>query len=129
METIVQVTLVCVVGMLLALVLKKITPELAMTLTLLTVVLVFVFLADGIRSLFKLLKELSDASGVSEALFVPVYKTVGIALVVKTGGSLCRDAGESALGAAVETAGAVCAFLVALPLIRAVLKMLMELIG
>lgn len=129
METIVQVTLVCVVSMLLALVLKKITPELAMTLTLLTVVLVFVFLADGIRSLFALLTELSDASGVSDALFVPLYKTVGIALVVKAGGSLCRDAGESALEAAVETAGAVCAFLVALPLIRAVLKMLMELIG
>ena len=51
----------------------------------------------------------------------------GIALVVKVGGNLCRDAGESALAAAIETAGAVCALLVALPLLRAVLDLLLEL--
>ena len=63
------------------------------------------------------------------ALFAPLYKTVGIALVVQVGGSLCRDAGESALAAVVETAGAVCAMVAALPLLRAVLDMLLELMG
>ncbi len=56
-----------------------------------------------------------------------MYKTAGIALVVKVGGSLCRDAGESALASAVETAGTVCALLVSLPLLRAVLALLLEL--
>ena len=52
---------------------------------------------------------------------------MGIALVVKVGSGLCRDAGESALASVVETAGAVCALLVALPLLRAVLSLLLEL--
>ena len=60
-------------------------------------------------------------------MFVPLYKTVGIALVVKLGGSLCRDAGETALSSVVETAGAVCALLAALPLLQAVLSLLLEL--
>ena len=59
----------------------------------------------------------------------PLYKTVGIALVVRVGSSLCVDAGESALGKVVETAGAVCALAAALPLLRTVLELLMELMG
>ena len=47
--------------------------------------------------------------------------------MVKVGGGLCRDAGESALAAALEFAGAVCALLTALPLLRAVLELITEL--
>ena len=75
------------------------------------------------------LGELGAASGVSADLFVPLYKTIGIALVVQVGGNLCRDAGESALASVVETAGTLCALLAALPLLRAVLDMLLELMG
>ena len=73
------------------------------------------------------LAELGERSGISPELFVPLYKAVGIALVVRVGGSLCRDAGESALASVVETAGAVCALVVSLPLLRAVVSLLLEL--
>lgn len=127
MEMVSQVTALCVVGALLALVLKRGAPETAMLLTLGTAVVVLLFLAGAVEELMAFLEELAERSGVSQELFVPLYKTVGIALVVKVGGSLCRDAGESALGSVVETAGAVCALLVALPLLRAVLSLLLEL--
>lgn len=127
MEMVSQVTALCVVGALLALVLKRGAPETAMLLTLGTAVVVLLFLAGAVEELMAFLEELAERSGVSQELFVPLYKTVGIALVVKVGGSLCRDAGESALGSVVETAGAVCALLVALPLLQAVLALLLEL--
>ena len=73
------------------------------------------------------LTELGERTGVSPELFVPLYKAVGIALVVRVGSSLCRDAGESALASVVETAGAVCALVVSLPLLRTVLSLLLEL--
>ena len=57
----------------------------------------------------------------------PSTRRLAIALVVRAGGGLCRDAGESALAAVLETAGAVCALLAALPLMRAVLELLVEL--
>ena len=75
------------------------------------------------------LQELAEGSGVPPELFAPLYKTVGIGLVVRVGGGLCRDAGESALAGVVETAGAVCALAAALPLLRAVLELLLELMG
>ena len=54
-------------------------------------------LAGVVEELLAFLGELGSASGVSADLFVPLYKTIGIALVVQVGGNLCRDAGESAL--------------------------------
>ena len=88
---------------------------------------VLLFLAGALGELLDFLREIGAASGLSDDLFIPLYKTAGIALVVKVGGSLCRDAGESALASAVETAGTVCALLVSLPLLRAVLALLLEL--
>lgn len=127
MEQVFQVTGLCVVGALLALVLKKGTPEAALLLTLGATTVVLLSLSRDLKALLGFLEELVEESGLSGALFVPLYKTVGIALVVKVGGNLCRDAGESALASAVETAGAVCALLAALPLLRAVLTLLLEL--
>lgn len=117
----------CVVGTLMATVVRRGSPELSLLLTLAAVTAVLASLAGALSELLSFLTELGERSGLSAPLFVPLYKTVGIALVVKLGSTLCRDAGESALGAAVETAGAVCALLTALPLLRAVLNLLMEL--
>lgn len=127
MEQAFQVTALCLVGALLAVVVRRGSPEQALLLTLAAAVVVLVSLAGAIEELMTFLSELGERSGVSRQLLVPLYKTLGIALVVKVGGDLCRDAGESALAAVVETAGSVCALLAALPLLRAVLSMLLEL--
>ena len=127
MEQVFQTTALCLVGALLALVVKRGSPEGALLLTLAATVAVLLALMAPIGELAAFLEELSQRSGVPDGLFVPLYKTVGIALVVRVGGSLCRDAGETALASVVETAGAVCALLAALPLLQAVLSLLLEL--
>ena len=129
METVAQVTALCVVAALLALVLKRGTPELGLLLTLGAAAAVLLALLAQLGEVVDFLDELAERSGVSPALFQPLYKTIGIAVVVKTGGSLCRDAGETALAGVVETAGAVCALLVTLPLLRKVLELLTELMA
>ena len=129
MELVAQTAAVCVVAALLALVLKRSTPETALVLTMAAVAAAGVALAQPLEELVRFLRETGQRSGMSQTLFYPLYKTVGIALVVRVGASLCRDAGESALAAAVEMAGAICALVVSLPLLEAVLSLLMELIA
>ena len=124
-----QAAALCVIGALLAVVVRRGSPETALLVTLAAAVVVLLFLSSALEELTDFLRELAGKSGVSLALFGPLYKTVAIALVVKVGAGLCRDAGESALASVVETAGAVCALLVSLPLLRAVLELLMELMG
>lgn len=127
MEQIIQVAGICVVSALLAVLLKRTNPELSLLLTAAAAVVIFLALAGTTKELLKFLQTLSRQSGISDALLSPLYKTLGIALVVKTGGDLCRDAGESAMASVLETAGILCALLISLPLLRTVLSMLMEL--
>jgi len=127
MELSIQAAVLCVVAALLALVVRRGSPEAALLLTLGAVTVVLLSLAGSLTALMDFLNRLVEESGLSRELFIPLYKTIGIALVVKLGGSLCRDAGESAMGSVVETAGAVCALIAALPLLRAVLGLLQEL--
>ena len=84
---------------------------------------------DSLAKIAAFFRELGSRSGIPRELLVPLYKTVGIALVVKIGGGLCADAGEKALTAVVETAGAVCALAAALPLLQAVLDLMTELMA
>jgi stage III sporulation protein AD len=127
MEQVIRITALCVVAALLALVIRRGTPELALLLAVGCTVVVLLSLAEPVRAVLLFLEELGERSGVSRELFDPLWKTVGISFVVKLGGELCRDAGESAMAAVVESAGAVCALLVALPLLRAVLSQIVGL--
>ena len=127
METTLQTAALCVLAAILALVLKKDGPQMGLLLTLATAVAAFLFLMGQLRELLDFLREISGAVGIRQELMAPLYKTIGIAMVVRVGGNLCRDAGESALASVIETSGTVCALLVSLPLLRMVLTALMEL--
>ena len=70
------------------------------------------------------LKQLAQAGGLSSDLLQPLVKTVGIALVTRTGAELCRDAKQGAMASVVEMAGAFCAIIVSLPLLGAVWELL-----
>ena len=119
----------CVTGAVLALVLRQGSPVAGLLLTLGVTVTVLLYLLRAAAELFDFLSELGAQSGLSPAVLTPLYKTVGIALVVRVGGALCRDAGESALASAIETAGTLCALLTALPLLREMMEMLLRLMA
>lgn len=124
MDTVFQVTALCVTAALLGLVVKKAAPETALVLTLAAVAVGLLALSGTAEDLAALFRTLQDQSGLGAEWFAPLYKTVGIAIVVRIGGELCRDAGEKALAGVVETAGTLCALAVAAPLMEAVLGLL-----
>lgn len=127
MEQVTQAAGVCVIAALLGLTLRHGSPETALLLSIAAAAAVLLALAEPLGELLDFLRVLAEQSGVPDSLLRPLYKTIGIALVVRIGGGLCRDAGESALAAVLECAGTVCALLTALPLLRSVLELLTEL--
>ena len=124
MDTVTKITAICLVGALLAALLKKTSPDTALLLALAVCIAVLSALGRGLEDVTSFLQELLEWGGLSAELFVPLLKTVGIALISRTGGALCRDAGEGAMAGLVEMAGAFAAILVALPLFRAAWQML-----
>ena len=125
-EQAVQAAAVCVAAALLALTVKRGSGELALLLSLGATAAVLLALSGTLGQLADFFRQLGAQSGLPQGLLAPLYKTAAIAVVVKIGGGLCADAGDKALSAVVETAGAVCALGAALPLLEAVVGLVTE---
>ena len=128
MEAMAKLAAVGVTAVVLSAVLKKNTPELALLLALAAGLWMLALTAEGLGAVAALIQELADQAGLSEALLEPVMKTVALSILTKLTVEICRSAGEGGVAAFVETAGAVLALTVALPLVRAVAQMMGELL-
>ena len=85
-------------------------------------------LLRGLADVLDMLEDLAAAGGLPPELLAPLVKTLGIALVSRLGTEICRDAGQGAMAAVLEAAGAFGAVLVSLPLVRAAWELLRSLI-
>ena len=128
METVLRIAASCLIGVILSAVLRKTVPEISVVLVLAVAAWALISVAEPIRDVAALLNTLEEKSGIAKELFSPLYKAVGITLVVRLGCAVCADAGESALAAVLSAAGAFCALLVSIPLIRTVIAMITELL-
>ena len=128
MEAMAKLAAVGVTAVVLSAVLRKNTPELALLLALAAGLWMLALTAEGLGAVAALIQELADQAGLSEALLEPVMKTVALSILTKLTVEICRSAGEGGVAVFVETAGAVLALTVALPLVRAVAQMMGELL-
>lgn len=121
MEVVGKMAALAVAAALCALVVRQSAREVGLVLSLAAGAIILTQALGAVEAIRSLMEELGDRAGLSPAVLDPVLKTVGIAVLTRVAAEVCRDARESGIAAFVETAGAVMALYVALPLMRAVL--------
>ncbi len=109
-------------------VVRQKAPELAAVLTLAACVLLLWNTLPLLETIRDVLMELADLAELSPTILRPMLQTVGLAVVTKLASSLCRDAGEGSIAAFLEIAGGAAAVLVALPLLKMVLQLVLALL-
>ena len=72
---------------------------------------------------------LQELTGLSGAVFAPLFKTAAIGLLAQMAATICRDSGQQALAQAVEICCGFISFYLALPLLEMVLSLLQTMIG
>ena len=128
MDLMVKVAAGAITAAVLGVVLRKNTPELALLLALAAGLWMVALVADGLGAVVALMEELTSLAGLSEELLEPVVKTVALSILTRLTAEVCTSAGEGGVAAFVETAGTVLALVVALPLVRAVVLMMTEML-
>lgn len=127
MDAVLKVGAAAVMASALCLLLKRSNAELAVPVSVVVCVGAVAVAAGMLRPVLELLDSAKRLSGLSDVLFYPVLKSVGIGICTKIASDLCRDSGQGAMAGCVEMTGAVCAIYVALPLMETLLDMLEEL--
>jgi stage III sporulation protein AD len=109
-------------------VLKQIKPEIALQLSILAGVIIFILMMDKIRLVVDLLQKLSEQANVSSYYLFIVLKIVGVAYLAEFGCQICKDAGENALATKVEIAAKIFMIILAIPIIVAIMESVMKLL-
>ena len=99
MELVLKLIALCLLTAVLTLLLKKDNAELSLLLTVSAVLLGMLMLLAAFDEVSGLGAELLEMTKLAPTLFVPLLKVMAIALIVRIGGALCADAGQSALSA------------------------------
>lgn len=128
MELLFKLLAVCVLGAVLALLLREEKQILAIFVILALVAVAALPLLEVLEELTGFFTELTALSALPAAVFSPMVKVVGIAAVTKVGCSVCKEAESDTAAALLEMGGTCCALLTALPLISAVLELLQDLV-
>lgn len=124
METVVKIAGLCLTASVLASLFRRDVPELGLLLAASAAVVGAALLLNTAVETLTWGSELAELTGLPPALFLPLVKTVAIALVSRIGSALCTDAGQGALARVLEAAGAFCALCCAVPLLHAVTELL-----
>ena len=124
MELVCKAAALGLTAALLALLLQKTEPSQALLLGLAAAAALLTLGLGVFRELRDFFQDLSREAGISASLTLPVLKSLGITVVGRFSGDLCRDAGQSAVASALETCSAAAALYAALPLVRLVVSLL-----
>ncbi|CAA7602137.1 stage III sporulation protein AD [Acididesulfobacillus acetoxydans] len=123
-----QIVGVALLVTIIAVVLRKIQPEIAVQLSILAGIAIFLLVLGKIKVIVDLLQNLADQANISSYYLIIVLKIVGISYLAEFGAQICRDAGEGALALKVELAAKIGVLILAIPIIVAILESLVRLL-
>lgn len=111
-----------------AVLLRQERQEMALLLTLVFGILVFILILGKMGAIFTVFQELTRRAQVDELYLVTLLKIMGIAYVAEFGAQICRDAGEGTIAGKIELAGKVLILILALPIFAAILEIIIRLL-
>ena len=123
-----QIAAIGIVGMILALMLKRESPLFAILVSLAVAVLIFLLVIPQLAGLVALFGTITGHLTSGQEYVLVVVKIIGIAYVAEFGAQICHDAGEGAIGAKIELAGKVLIMGVAAPLILSLIDLVVTII-
>lgn len=92
------------------------------------VTLMVIYIFTQLNSVYELIKTLAVKLHMDDTYLNIVLKVVAIAYLAEFGSQLCEDAGEKAIGNKVQWVGKVMIFMVASPVILALVNLIADLI-
>lgn len=128
MDMMLKISCVILVALFCALVLRKVVPEFSFLISLVAGVIVFVLLEGSLLEIIAKLQYLAEVSKIDSRLWSPILKTVGISMICKLTGEICRSAGEGGLASFVDLAGTILSIVIALPLMEGVMTLIVRML-
>ncbi len=125
---IVKIIGVGIVGAMAALIVKEYKPSLAIPVSIITAVLLFLMVLSQIEYVFSVINQIAAKLNINTEYILTIIRIIGVAYLSQFGSEVCRDAGQNAVAAKVELAGKVLIVVMSLPVLITLMNLLIGLL-
>ncbi len=124
MSLVLTVAAIALLGAMLAVFVRPISPVFALLISLACGLVLLLCVLEPFGAIFRDLSQIMASAGLDSEIYLPVLKAVGIAVVVRISSALCHDAGQNALAVKLELVGTVASIAVCIPLVQQVFELI-----
>ncbi|MBQ8522687.1 MAG: stage III sporulation protein AD [Clostridia bacterium] len=125
---IVKVVAVGLITVIATIIVKQVKPEIAMLITLTGSIIIIILSIQMLQGVFGSFMSIFNKTGVSNSLFVPVLKIIGIGYLCEFSANLCVDGGCNSIADKILFCGKITILIIALPIINSVIDVVLELL-
>lgn len=125
---IMKIVMVGIIATVLAVLLREERPEIAVVISIITGLVIFIFIISKLNSVMSVLKYFAAKANIDVLYFSIILKVIAIAYITEFGAQICRDAGEGTIASKVEFAGKVLIMVLAIPILAALMDIMIKII-
>lgn len=122
-----QIVGLALITTIILLILRGQKPVMAVLLSIVFTVVIFIALMGKMASILEVMREISHRAAINNMFFSTLLKILGVAYLGEFAVAICQDAGEQAVARKVEFAAKMIIAVLALPIMVAILESLLEL--
>lgn len=125
---IMKIVAIGIVAAILSIILREQKPEIAIQISIVTGLVIFILMITKLSSVLAVLKVFADKAKLDLLYFTTILKVIAIAYITEFGAQVCRDAGEGTIAYKIEFAGKVLIMVLAIPIIAALMDIIVKII-
>lgn len=125
---IVKIVAFAFIALFLVLIFKGRRDDLAVQVSIVAGILIFLVLITKITAVLQLLQQLAIKANIDFVYLNTIFKILGIAYLASFCSEICKDAGQGSLASKVEFAGKILILVLAIPILMAVLQAILKII-
>lgn len=125
---IMKIVMIGIIAAVLAVLLKDENPEIAVLISIVTGLTIFIFVIAKLNSVMSVLKYFAAKADIDVLYFSTLLKIIAIAYITEFGSQICRDAGEGTIASKVEFAGKILIMVIAIPIFAALMDIMIQIL-
>ncbi|MDF2520629.1 MAG: spoIIIAD [Clostridia bacterium] len=124
---IMRIVMIGIIATILAVILREQKPEIALQVSIVTGLMIFIFVITKLNSVIAVMKYFASKTNIDLLYFTTILKVIAIAYITEFGVQVCKDAGEGSIASKIEFAGKVLIMVMAVPIVAALFDVITKL--
>ena len=128
MDEVIKIIGIGLIAVIISIIIKQYRPEFAIYISLIAGTFILYLAIDKISGIIKLLRNISDKSGINGNFLEILIKMTVIAFLAEFAISICKDSGESAIASKVELGSKAIIVAMSIPIISNLLEVILNIL-